>query len=361
MRILVLVDWKVHYLEQDSQEYQPANKLIKGHPYWFFKYWPGVHQIDVIDFSSLPLIHAIEKHILKTYIMQTLKSLPGLSKYDLIISHGARSALLLSFMQSALKRNDPPHIHIDVGCFNGGRDHRRIETRLIKRSARGLSAIIYHSRIQKEYYQRNLPNLVDNCFYVPFGYDTDFFSPLDEKIGKSIVSIGYDKRDYPTLIKAWSGLKAKETKLKIVGVANPEVFRYVQDPFPTNIDFLPVVPILELKKLIARSIFIVLPLPYLKQSYGQKTLLESMAMKKAVIVTKTPSTEDYINDFKTGVFVEPYDAEDLAKKINMLLKSNHLTKTIAINAEQIARNSFTAQRMSERLYGIVTRILKERP
>lgn len=358
MKILFLANWKIHRLAKDSDKIQPTDKVVDGEKYWFFKYWPGDHNIDVVDFSQFPIVHRLEKRYLKFYVIQALKALPRIRDYDVVISHGAQSAIFLLYLQSLFGLKGPPHVLIDVGCFNGARDNR-IETSLIKYASRSLSGIIYHAIIQKKYYERHLPLLLDSCFYLPFGCDVDFFVPLDEKVDDYIVAIGFWKRDYPTLIKAWDKIQTN-TRLKIVGVEDRRQLGVDKTSPLRNIDLLPFMPISKLKEIIARSKFVVLPLPDFDYAYGQKTLLEAMAMKKAVVVTKTPSTEAYATDLETAVFTSPYDIEDLRIKIDMLLNNTDITSRIAQNAAISIASTFTAEQMAQKIYEIVERICNVR-
>lgn len=168
MKILMLVNWKIHYLSKDREDIQPPDKFVEGQKYWFFRYWQNSNvQVDIIDFTKLPFFHYIESKKLKFYIFQPIRGLIKSKKYDLIISHGAQSAVFLAFMRRIIKQKSPPHIVIDGGCFNGGRDDKT-EISIIKFAARSLAGVIYHASIQREYYEGYLPFLLEKSQFIPF-------------------------------------------------------------------------------------------------------------------------------------------------------------------------------------------------
>jgi len=348
MKILFLANWKIEYLDKNSDAIQPANKVVNGEKFWFFKSWPQASKIDVLDFSTIYGLNTIERSVTKVHIIQGLKAFFRQNKYDLIISHGAPSGLVLSLLNVLLGKNKPPHILIDVGCFNGGRNNE-FETGLIKFTFKNLAKLIYHAKIQKKYYEEHFSH--QDSFYVPFGVDLDYFYPLDEPVEDYVITFGYRKRDYPTLLKAWNSISTG-TKLKIVGLSNEQMQDIKKIAPNSNVDLVSVTPTQDLKKMIARSRFVIVPLPYFKYAYGQKTFLEPMAMKKAVIVTKTPSSEDYVTDLETAVLVKPYDDADMKKKIELLLSDEGLVEKISNNALRSVQESFTVKQMAERIYEI---------
>ena len=355
MNILMLVNWEIHYLSENREDIQPPDKVVEGKKYWFFRYWPSsdIH-VDVIDFSRLPFLHYLEKNKLKFYILQILKAIPISKNYDLIISHSAQSAIFLSFLRRIVNKRRPPHIVIDPGCFNGARDSK-FETSLIRYASKSINGLIYHSTIQEKYYKKHLPFLKRK--FIPFGVDTDFFKPMDNTTEENyVVSVGYMKRDYATLLNVWSQISTK-TRLRIVGIKNKS--SYIKNyAVPTNVELYDRVSINKLKLLIAEAKFVVLPLPYYKYSYGQMTLLQSMAMAKAVIVTKTPSTKDYIINGKDVLFVEPYNIGDMRDKIECLLDNPLLVKSLSKQARKTVEQKFNEKIMAQKIYAFANKIIE---
>ena len=349
MRILVLVNFPYE----------------RGHQYaasigWFFKYWPTPGaKIDVVDFTKIPLIHPIEKNLLRFYIIQTLRVLARVNRYDLIYSDGAQSAVLLAFLRSLFKRKYPPHAILDVGCFNGGR-RREIELKPIRKLVESISCVIYHARIQESYYRECLPSLWERCRYVPIGVDQVYFRPQKAKEEDYIfcaVHRGLKSRDWPTLMEAFGKLHIP-TELRIVGTERARRSDLRGRRIPKNVRFYPFAPLPKLKDFISRSKFAVLPLPYHAHSHGQLSLLESMAMGKAVIVSRVPGIIDYVEEGKTAVLYEPYNAEDLREKVEFLLNNPQEAKRIGKEARRAVELYYNEENMARGIYEAIKELCK---
>ncbi len=354
----MLVNWDVHNVNGTSNNLQSPNVIRKGEKYWFFKHWPDQKvQVDVLDFCKLPLVNHIERWWLKFYVIQALKAWLKIRRYDLIISHGAQSGVLLAFFRSLLGKKMPPHIIIDVGCFNGGRN-KKLELLPLRHAIKSVAGVVSHNSFQQDYYRKNLPCLAEKNFFVPFGADSEFFKPLDLKTENYIVSVGYVKRDWDTLLKAFEDLE-NDVKLKIIGVPDKKKLNF-SPKIQNRVECLPYIPIQRLKEEIAKARFMVIPLPYVRYSLGQTTLLQAMSMQKAVIVTKVPSVEDYVEDGKNVILFEPKDVQDLKNKMEMLLKDSKLTERVAKNARKTIVKDFNEKNLAKNLYKTVEKLCSSR-
>jgi len=346
----MLVDWQVTRLEADSDTIQSPDKLVVNRPYWFFRYWPDTRiEVDVLDIGNRILMNSLESRVLHFYVTQSIMAYLKRKKYDLIISHSARSALALAYLRSLTKERSPLHVVIDVGCFNGGRDNPA-ELYLIKKASRSLGGIIAHSSVQSDYYDRYMPHIPYR--FVHFGVDADYFRPPNLSHDDFVLSFGSRARDYPTLIEAWAKVDKKQTRLKIIGIDNIVNV----DSKGSNIDLVGRVPLRTLMLNIAKARFIIVPLPYHKYSYGQMSFLQSMAMGKSCIITRTPSSEDYLTDNTDSLFVRPYDSEDMAEKIAVLLGDTDLNNNIALNARHTIETRFNEKNMAKEFYSFISAI-----
>lgn len=349
MKILILIN----YPYERGHQYSASMR-------WLFKYWPDpAVKIDVVDFTRIPLIHPIERKLFRFYIIQTLRVLPGINQYDLIYSDGAQSAVLLAFLRSLFKQKHPPHAILDVGCFNDGR-RREIELKLIRKLVGSISCVIYHARIQGSYYRECLPSLWERCRYVPNGVDQMYFRPQRTKEEDYIFCVGHrglKSRDWPTLMEAFGKLHTR-TDLRIVGTEKIGIGDLGGREVPKNAKFYPFIPRPKLKNFIASSKFAVLPLPYHAHSQGQLSLLESMAMGKAVIVSKVPGIIDYVEDGKTAILYEPYNAEDLKEKVGFLLNNPQEAKRIGREARRAVELYYNEKNMARGIYKAIKELCK---
>jgi glycosyltransferase involved in cell wall biosynthesis len=308
MKILFLPNWRVHFLTKDQDDIQAPDKYVRGKPYWFFKYMPDV-KVDIIDFQKQNILHLIEKKYLKNYFYQSLKAFLKRKNYDVIISHGAQSGLFYSLLASLFNMgNNPLHVIIDIGGMNGSRINH-YETPFIRMALKSKPAIIYHAKSQIELYNKAYPELLPISRFIQFGVDIEYFAPKNVETENIVLSFGYYKRDYDTLIRAWGEVQT-DARLKIIGTEGKTTDRVL---------YSGKVSINQLKEEITKSLFVVIPLQVFNYSYGQMSFLQSMAMGKPVIVTKTPSSVDYLIDGQGTYFVDPYNVNDMAEKIHFLL------------------------------------------
>lgn len=328
MKILMLVNWKIQYCETKPVDKQPPDYCVEGEPYWFFRYFKEQPEVDVVDISSFSWLERFEKNKIRFYIWQTLKILPKLRKYDLILSHGMQSGVVLSLWRRLFKIK-AKHIVFDIGSFNSAAESG-FALKLMQFASKSIDGLIYHTSSQLDYYQKFFPWIVPKSKFIRFGTDTEFFDPTDLRISDDqntyIICVGYAKRDWETLIRAYQKLDT-DVKLRLVG--------YVEEKYQDiyGVEQIPFVPIRELINQISNARLAVLPLQSFNYSYGQMTLMQQMALGKCVIAARVPSLVDYVEDGKTALLYEPQNADDLARKLNMALENPGLCQSITRNGQ----------------------------
>lgn len=353
MKILMLVNWKVEYCKEKPKDKQPPDYYVYGDDYWFYRYFSHKPEVDVIDVHSLPWLENFEKNKIRFYIWQTVKAIPKLRKYDLIVSHGVQSGIVLSLWRRLFKTR-AKHIVFDIGSFNSAAESGSA-LKLMQFASKSIDGLIYHTRSQLEYYKRFFPWLVDKSKYIRFGTDLDFFDPreLKESTDHSsyMLCVGYSKRDWNTLVKAYKRLNTS-IKLRLIGHVEKD-FQHLE-----GLEQIPFIPINELISQIYNAKFCVLPLESFNYSYGQMTLLQQMALGKCVIAAKVPSLVDYIEDGKTAVLYEPGDDLMLSEKIQMLLNDDGVVQKIADNAVSFLKSDCNEKIMAKEIEGFLSKYTK---
>lgn len=353
MKILMLVNWKIKKLDKKPNNLQSPNYVLNNEKYWFFNHFANKNlEVKVLGMNSINIIEKFEQFILKFYLLQGFKSLFLLQKKDLIISHSMQSGIFICFLRRFFKTKRK-HIVFDIGSFASA-STKGLKLKLMQFASKSIDGVIYHTSSQLEYYKQYFPWLVDKSAFIRFGTDNEFFDNDFETINdeKYMICVGYSKRDWDTLIKAYKELKT-DVKLLLVGKINKEYYGIngVQ-----QIDFI---PIDKLKTYIAKSMFCILPLESFNYSYGQMTLLQQMAMGKVVLAANVPSLRDYIKDGKNGVFYESKNVNDLKCKIEYLINNNEKIKEIEKEAKNFAMYECNEKIMALEIEKFIEKILKD--
>lgn len=329
MKILMLVNWKVRYCDSIPKGEQTSDYYIDGKPYWFYRYFNDTPEVDVIDIHSFGLWEYFEKNKLRFYIWQAVKAIFLLRKYDLIVSHGMQSAVVVSLWRRIFKTR-AKHIVFEIGGFNSASE-KGMALRMMQFASKSIDCLIYHTSSQIKYYEEFFPWIVEKSHFVRFGTDLDFFNPptLHESADKDsyIICVGYMKRDWDTLVEAYSMLRT-DIKLRLVGYVNE---KYAGVP---GVEQFPFMPVRELMEQIYNASFCVLPLESLNYSFGQMTLMQQMALNKCVVAARVPSLVDYVSDGNTAILYEAGNSNDLRAKMEMVLKNDRIREEIGRKGRQ---------------------------
>lgn len=159
--------------------------------------------------------------------------------------------------------------------------------------------------------------------------DERFWRPGDGPAENMICSVGSEQRDYPTLLHAMRGLELRaelavgSTVLRPAGDPSAEFAMITRRPvgggLPPNVRVRQQVDHQELRRLYARSRFVVIPLLDVDVDAGVTALCEAMAMGKAVVVSRTRGQVDVVGDGEHGIYVPPGDPRALRAALQYLL------------------------------------------
>lgn len=350
----MLVNWKVRYTEKIPNDLQAPDYYTKNEKYWFFRYLPEDIEVDVIDISSNKLIENIERK-LHFYIVQTIKAIRRMKNYDVVISHGMPSGILMALYRRIFGKKKEKHIIFDIGAFNSAKE-KGVILKLNQFASKSIDGIIYHESEQIAYYKKCFPWLVEKSKFIPFGTDVTYFDrDIDEIKNKEknkedyIISIGYNLRDNETLIEAYKKSNIN-CSLKIIGATE----KYRREG---NVQFFPPIKKRELNKEIQNAKFCVLPLEYREFSFGQMTLLHQMYYEKIVITANVPSMKDYIIDGKTGILYKSKDIEDLKNKIEYTFNNYENLKDIEKLAKKSVETEYNEEKMAKRVEEFINKIV----
>jgi glycosyltransferase involved in cell wall biosynthesis len=192
---------------------------------------------------------------------------------------------------------------------------------------------------------------VDTKFWRPMLMDTDM-----------ICAVGREMRDYGTLLLA---LKDLNIPCHIAAGA----FRGKKDAWITAVEQAGPLPAhitigrknyLELRELYARSRFLVMPILETDTDNGTTSILEAMAMGKAVICSRTQGQVDVIQDGKTGIFVPINDPDSLKNAIQYLWNNPEVADEMGKAGRQWVEKHHSLELWVGNLKTIVSDVITEK-
>jgi len=164
-----------------------------------------------------------------------------------------------------------------------------------------------------------------------------------------------EEKGLVTLLKAMQ--KVRNSKLLIIGDGpqRMELESFSLKSQLQNVKFLGAKYGKELKSIVARSKFVVVPSEWYDNS--PLVIYESYALGKPVIGSDIGGIPELIEPGKTGLLFQPGNSEELVEKINFLLKHPQLVKEYGINARKKAGKEFSPEFHYHEMYRKYQRLL----
>ncbi|WP_445665949.1 glycosyltransferase family 4 protein [Fodinibius sp. AD559] len=250
-------------------------------------------------------------------IAQVVEALILQRKYDVIFTQSEKVGLPLALLMKYFRMRTP---HVMIISRITSMDPRKSQQKkwFLKHAQEAISRILIWSSQQRQIAIDELGIPASKVTLLRRGTDQLFWHPMESEDGANgICAVGMEMRDYPTLVEA---LRELHIPCHIaVGAARGEIFDTVKKLY--DIDELPEhisvgrKPYEELRKLYASCNFTVVPLLPSDSDNGLTAILESMAMGKPVICSRTEGQVDVIEDGVTGIFVEQGNPEALRNAI----------------------------------------------
>jgi glycosyltransferase involved in cell wall biosynthesis len=193
---------------------------------------------------------------------------------------------------------------------------------------------------------------------IPFHADHRFYRPLAQVPAREnqICAAGLEWRDYPTLIDAVSDMTELSVRLAAASPWSKHGNETEARVLPPHVqarryDYR------ELRELYAESAFVVVPLYDNDFQAGITTILEAMAMGKAVIVTSTQGQNDVIVDGQNGLYVPPGSVEGWRNAIERLRNDPALRARLGQRARRWIEDNATLDHWVEHIVAA----LQDRP
>jgi glycosyltransferase involved in cell wall biosynthesis len=276
-----------------------------------------------------------------------LAALGGGQAPKAFITHTDFEVLGLALAQAIRRKRVPIFL---VGFIYTRRKSRLLSwlRRLYFRAVLGLcQGIVCHSTLETERYAKLFDLPLERFGVVPFALNVERPDTLEVREGGYALSAGRAERDYGLLSRAWTGMHMDlhivcDTGAPLQAVVHSPRIRLLRECF--GADFL---------SEIAQANFVVVPLKDPELSAGQMVLLQSMSVGKPVIISRTPTTEEYGEHMKTLYFVE-YGSETALRDAILRLAGD---STLRARIGAAARNHYEARHtVSAYTNGVLTAV-----
>jgi glycosyltransferase involved in cell wall biosynthesis len=265
--------------------------------------------------------------------------------YDVIFSNGENVSIPLAALLT-LRRTRPGHVLI------GHRLSARKKAPFLRALQSQMDAIFLYAAAQQHHAERQLKIPSEKLHRIPFHADTRFYRPMPEvRTARRICSAGLELRDYPTLVEAVRGLDV-DVRLAAASPWSKRPNETADRSLPSNVDARGY-NYRELRDLYAGSRFVVVPLYENDFQAGVTTILEAMAMGKAVIVSRTEGQTDVIEHDVNGLYVPPGDVTALRNAIVRLLEHPEEADRLGAAARRTVESTMSLPQWVDRITGVV--------
>ncbi len=299
------------------------------------------------DSAWSDVIHRLERYS-KIDLREAMAAAQRFNHHNAIISTSEKLAIPLAMMA--------PFVHLDI-------PHILIAHKLSSKSKKlffkmrpidkSFDHIICVCQSQIDYAVNELRMPRSKVSFVYHNIDHVYYHPVQEETEDFILTVGREQRDYKNLLQAIAG-----TGINLAIV--PSSAWSPKDAKINNVENLRIFSRLkyhELRALYARAKLVILPLFDVDYAAGATSLLEAMAMGKAVITTKSRGISDYVIQHETGVIVPPENPMALREAILSLWNEPKNRKRLGANARLAVEEDMNIDIYTERVANIVEKQL----
>ncbi len=281
------------------------------------------------DDRDLARMHGWRARIYKrlpTALALCLETWSRRGEFDVVLSWGERLAFPFALLLCLTPRR-PGHVAILMFPFDAGTGSpvkqaaKRALFPLLAR--RGIDRLCVPAPRQRELAIERWGMAPERMVGANWSVDTSFWRPMEGE-GDLICSVGREMRDYGTLLAALRPLAIPCHIAAGTGTMN-EAFdsfdsrasNLAAEPLPPNVTVGSLAPA-ALRELYARSRMVVVPVMPSESDNGVTTIMEAMAMGRAVICTDTVGRLRTLEHGVNCLLVPPQDPDALRTAIEEL-------------------------------------------
>lgn len=278
--------------------------------------------------------------------------------YEAIVTDGEQIGLPLAVMLKFASRQRPQHVMI-THIISAPKKARLIDVLGLTDQ---IDRFVVYCSWQSDFIHDRWKVDGDRIDMIPFMVDDRFFDPRNVVRNESrrphICSVGLERRDYPTLLKAVKDLDIDVTIAAASPWSKQKDNTSAGPAIPANVTVSKFSQY-ELRQLYADSDLMVMPLQPVDFQAGITAILEAMSMGKPVICSRAPGQTDTIVAGENGSYVPVGDAEALRTEIVRLLACPEQLARLGANGREQVVRALNVDRYAERLTAIVQATLRQ--
>ncbi|MBD2089493.1 glycosyltransferase [Microcoleus sp. FACHB-1515] len=320
---------------------------------WLTPYVPGNRHSFTIVPHSIPLQNWHDRRSATTSFHEWVRY--GQQAID-ALQQAQGGGVIVVFPQLAatvgiLQQLAPRPFPVVAWLFNIGTCYGGWRRQIAQLSLRRIDRFVVHTKREREIYSEWLQLPIERFEFVPYQVSEIPITHSENTEQPFLVALGSAHRDFATLFAAVDRLKLPTVVAS--GTRALEGFTIptsVQTPFGISKQ-----DCLQLAQEARINIVPLLP-NAAATAAGQVTIVEAMRMKRALIVTRCNGAEDYVQDGKTGLLVEPNSIESLVEAIQLLWNDADLRQRLGEAAGEYAAAHFSDEAAGQSLGRILDKV-----
>lgn len=196
------------------------------------------------------------------------------------------------------------------------------------------------------------PNKIE---YIPNFVDIESFKFSKER-EDYFIYLGRlsEEKGIKTLIDSMKQVNKANLKIIGTGPLMDNLENYKQHNKLNNVEFLGFKTGDELKSIVAKCMFVVIPSEWYENC--PMSVIEAMSMGKPIIGADIGGIPELINK-KCGLIFEPGNSNDLAQKINLLLNDKNMINEFAINARREVEEKYSGNAHLKKIESVYSELL----
>jgi glycosyltransferase involved in cell wall biosynthesis len=298
------------------------------------------HGVRLLDWSGLG--GSARRRSVALSLRHAKAALAELPYTDVVFSDGEHVGIPLAMAMRA-KRCTTPHLVIGHHLASA----RKAPIVRWSKAYRKMDRVLVHSPNQIDLLHRRLGFSLQQLHLVPYGVDTDYWAPGPRGEDADLVlSTGREHRDHQTLVEAVNGT----ARLFVTDSSahSPRARRRGPQAWPEWVERR-ALSHLELRERYDRAAVVVVPLLPTAYPFGITSLLEAMAMSKAVVVSDTEGLRGIVEHGRTGLVVPPGDSVAMRRAVRGLLADADARETLGQAARAAALARFSLDQFVDEL------------